>query len=331
MSMGAAKMIERCTVKPPLAAAKPPAKRRPALVVASYATIYLVWGSTYFFIRQSVLTIPPMWVMAIRWLIGGAILLGFSAARGGLTNLPSPRNIFSAIVLGTLLLLAGNGGITIAEMHVDSYVAALLASSTPIFVALFDSLLLRKPLTLARILGVVIGFAGVAVLLYNGHSLRTSLNASVLIGLGGVICWGLATSLGHRFPVSGDNTVNSGIQMLFVGIVSLVICSVIGPAPGAVFKSASVLSVVGVLYLGVIGSLAFSAYTYLVAAEPAERVVSYALVNPIIALVLGLGLAAESPTPYLALGVPLALVGLAFMLYGERLVAWIRAKTGASG
>jgi drug/metabolite transporter (DMT)-like permease len=305
-------------------------KRKNGLVIASYATIYVVWGSTYFFIRQSVLTIPPMWVMAIRWLIGGGLLLGLSAARGGLKKRPSMRSILSAIVLGTLLLLAGNGGITIAEMKVDSYVAALLASSTPIFVALFDSLLLRKPLTLARVLGVVIGFGGVAVLLYNGHSVASSLNLFVLIGLGGVLCWGLATSLGHRFPVSGDNTVNSGIQMLFVGVVSLVICLVIGPSPGEVLKAASLLSVIGVLYLGVVGSAAFSAYTYLVAVEPAERLVSYALVNPIIALVLGLWLASETPTPYLAIGVPLALVGLAFMLYGGRFFAWLRTKVPAS-
>jgi drug/metabolite transporter (DMT)-like permease len=305
-------------------------KRQNGLVVASYATIYVVWGSTYFFIRQSVLTIPPMWVLAIRWLIGGGLLLGVAAARGGLKRLPPARSILSAIVLGTLLLLAGNGGITIAEMKVDSYVAALLASSTPIFVALFDSLLLRKPLTLARVLGVVIGFGGVAVLLYNGHSVVSSLNAFVMIGLGGVLCWGLATSLGHRFPVSGDNTVNSGVQMLFVGIVSLIICLVIGPSPGEVLRTASLLSVIGVLYLGVVGSAAFSAYTYLVAVEPAERLVSYALVNPIIALVLGLWLAAETATPYLAVGVPLALVGLAFMLYGERFFTWLRTRAPTS-
>ena len=88
----------------------------------------------------------------------------------------------------------------------------------------------------------------------------------------------------------------------------------------------SVASLVGVLYLGVVGSLAFSAYTYLVQVEPAERLVSYALVNPIIALLIGLGLAGESATPLLRYGVPLALVGLGFMLYGERIVAWFRAK-----
>ncbi|MGO9309682.1 MAG: EamA family transporter [Spirochaetia bacterium] len=305
-------------------------KRQKSLTIASYVTIYIVWGSTYFFIRQSVLTIPPVWVMAIRWLIGGGLLLGFSAARGGLRRLPSARNILASIVLGILLILLGNGGITVAEMHVDSYIAALLASSTLIIVALLDSLLLRKHLTATRVLGVVFGFVGVAILLYNGHSLAASLNPSVLIGLGGVLCWGLATSLGHRFPVSGDNTVNSGIQMLFVGVVSLIAGLAIGPSPRVVLEAASAISLVGVLYLGVIGSLAFSAYTYLVAVEPAERVVSYALVNPLIALVLGLWLASESPTPYLAVGVALALVGLAFMFYGERLLGWLRTKARTS-
>jgi drug/metabolite transporter (DMT)-like permease len=302
-------------------------RRKPGLVIAGYATIYLVWGSTYFFIRQAVHTIPPMWVLAIRWLIGGGLLMGVAVARGGLRRIPTVRNFLSAVVLGMLLLFAGNGGITIAELNVDSYVAALIASSTPIVVALFDSLLLRKPLSAARVLGVVLGFAGVAILLYNGHSIATSFNPSVLIGLGGVCCWGLATSLGHRFPVSGDNTVNSGVQMMFVGLVSLLFCAATGPSPAAVLKAASTISLVGVIYLGVVGSLAFSAYTYLVAVEPAERLVSYALVNPIIALLLGLGLASESPTPYLGLGVAVVLVGLAFMLYGERLLEWLRLKS----
>ena len=304
-------------------------KRQRGLVIASYAAIYVVWGSTYFFIRQSVLTIPPMWVMAIRWLVGGGLLLGVAAARGALKTPPSPRSVLASIVLGVLLLLLGNGAITIAERNVDSYIAALLASSTPLIVAVFDSLLLRKTLTAWRILGVVFGIAGVAVLVYNGASLRSTLNASVLIGAGGIVCWGLATSLGHRFPVSGDTTLNSGIQMLFVGIVSLLVCVVIGPPPGHVLASASTVSVLGVLYLAVVGSAAFSAYTYLVAVEPAERLVSYALVNPIIALVLGLWLGAESPTPFLAVGVPIALVGLAFMLYGERFFTWLRARAPA--
>jgi drug/metabolite transporter (DMT)-like permease len=306
-------------------------KHNRALIIVCYITIYLVWGSTYFFIRQSVATISPAWVMAIRWIIGGALLLGIALVRGGFRALPSPRNVIASLILGILLILVGNGGITIAERKLDSYVAALLASSTPIVVAIFDGLLLRKRLTLARILGVVIGFAGVAILLYNGHSIRSSLNPAVLIGLVGVLSWGCATSLGHRFPVSGDNLVSSGIQMLFIGMVSCAIALIMGPPPGEVISRMSGASLIGVLYLGVVGSLAFSAYTYLVQVEPAERLVSYALVNPLIALLIGLGLAGESPTPLLQYGVPLALIGLAFMLYGERIIAWFRARASKHG
>ena len=116
----------------------------PALVVASYLTVYLVWGSTYFFIKRSVATIPTFSVLAIRWTVGGVLLLAFAAVTGRLRRLPSLRELASAAVLGTLLLVLGNGLITAAERRVDSYIAALLASSSPIVVALFDRLLLRS-------------------------------------------------------------------------------------------------------------------------------------------------------------------------------------------
>jgi drug/metabolite transporter (DMT)-like permease len=303
-------------------------KRNTGLVIFCYITIYLVWGSTYFFIKESVTTIPPQWVMGVRWTIGGVLLLAVSLVRGGLRTAPRAREVLASIALGTLLILVGNGCITVAEQRIDSYIAALLTSSAPIVVAVFDRLLLRKALTPARLLGVVIGFGGVAVLLYNGNSIGTTLNASIIIGIVGAVTWGFATSLGHRFPVSGDVTVNSGIQMLFVGIVSLAGSFLFGPSPAAVLASASGRSLFGLAYLAVVGSLAFSAFTYLVNAEPAERVVSYALVNPLIALLIGLGLGGESPTPLLAFGVPLVLLGLAFMFYGERGLAWARARAG---
>jgi drug/metabolite transporter (DMT)-like permease len=306
-------------------------KKQPILVILSYLTIYLVWGSTYFFIRQSVASIPVLWVIAIRWTIGGVLLLAVSLARGKLRPLPSLRNVLSSIVLGLLLIVGGNGLITLAERTIDSYIAALLASATPIIVAVFDAVLLRKKLTKARIAGVLAGFGGVAVLLYNGQSVGASLTPAVLIGLLGVLSWGLATSLGHRFPVSGDSTVNSAVQMLCIGLAGLVICAFIGPAPSELAAAMSTASLVGVLYLGIFGSLGFAAFTYLVSVEPAERVVSYALVNPLIALFIGVGLAAEPPTPYLWYGFPLVLVGLGIMLYGERLAAWTHSKLSARG
>ncbi len=296
-------------------------KRDPALIAVCYITIYLVWGSTYFFIKWSVETIPPLYVLAVRWTIGGVLLLGFSIFRGTLRSLPPWRELAAAAVSGILLLLVGNGLITIAEREVDSYIAALLASSAPILVAVLDRLVIRKTLTPTRILGVVFGFAGVSLMLYNGGSLTASFSPAVLVCAAGVASWGLGTSLGHRFPVSKDNTVNSGIQMLLVGLVSL-FGGLIFNAPARGFIAGiSARSAIGVLYLGVVGSLAFSAYTYLISHEPAERIVSYALVNPLIALFLGLALDRETPTRFLFLGVPLILCGLAFTFYGERLMA----------
>jgi drug/metabolite transporter (DMT)-like permease len=303
--------------------------RNPALVVVSYLTVYVVWGSTYFFIKRSVATIPPFAVLAIRWTVGGVLLLAIAALTGKLRRRPSLREIASAVALALIWLLVSNSMITAAERRVDSYIAALLASSSPIIVALFDRVLLRRRLTLARMLGVVLGFAGVALLLYDGRSLASSFDAPVLLGLAGVLVWGLGTSLGHRFPVSGDNTVNSGVQMLFTGLVSLAITLLAGHRPAGIAAAMSGESLFGVAYLAVVGSLAFSAFTYLVSHEPAERVVSYALVNPVIALVLGLAVGNELPKPLIAAGFPLILAGLGFMLYGERLAGWLRSRRGA--
>jgi drug/metabolite transporter (DMT)-like permease len=302
-------------------------KKRTALVILCYITLYIVWSSTYFFIKQSVETIPPFFVVAVRWIVGGILLLGFSAARGKLKAFPAPKEILSALLLGTLLLLLGNGLLSYAEVKIDSYIAALLASSTPILVTIFDRLVIGKRLTPLRIAAVLVGFAGVALLLYDGSSLASSLNSSVLIGLAGVVSWGFATSLGHRMPVSKDNTVNSGIQMLFVGFASLVISLLSEPAPRVFLPGVSAASLFGVAYLAIVGSLAFVAYTYLIANEPAERVVSYALVNPALALFLGLALGNETATPLLFAGFPLILVGLVIMLYGEKLSGMIQKKS----
>lgn len=297
-------------------------------MVVSYLVVYLVWGSTYFFIKRSVATIPTFAVLAIRWTVGGVLLLLVALVTGRLRRLPTLRELAASAALGLLWLLVSNGMITSAEQRMDSYLAALLASSSPIIVALFDRALLGMRLTLVRVLGVVIGFAGVALLLYDGRSLASSLSPSVLLCLGGVLLWGLGTSLGHRFPVHGDNTVNSGIQMLVTGVISTAVVLAAGHRPAAIVAAMSGESLFGVAYLAVVGSIAFSAYTYLVKHEPAERVVSYALVNPLIALVLGLAVGNESPKPLIAVGVPLIILGLGFMLYGERAAGWLRRLRG---
>ncbi|MGE5606068.1 MAG: EamA family transporter [Bacteroidota bacterium] len=295
------------------------------LVLISYLTIYLVWGSTYFFIKMAVETIPPFYVIGFRWLVGGVLILGFSFLTGRFKRLPTLREIGSAAFLGTLLLLTGNGLISVAERKVDSYMAALVLALTPIVIAFFDWALFRKRLSLTNLAGILVGVAGVALLLYDGTSITTSLSLDVLLVIFGLCSWSLATSLGHKIVVYPDILINSGIQMLMVGAGCLLGMFFYRPSLGELMPQFSVSSWTGVWYLAIVGSLAFCAYTYLVANEPAIRISSYALVNPLIATFLGLVVGKETPAPFLYYAFPIILAGLFLMIYGEVLLGYLKS------
>lgn len=301
-------------------------------VSLSYLCIYLVWGSTYFFIRMAVQSIPPYLLVGVRFAAGGMLLLGIVAFRGGLRRLPSLRQALSACLLGGLLLFGANGLVTVAEVRVDSYVAALVLAATPLAVALFDRLLFGRRVSGLRLAGIVVGVAGVGVLLYRG-SLALSLSSHTLLILAAMLLWSLGTSLGHRLPLHPDNLVNSAVEMLFAGLASLALFALSGRAVLPALAAASARSLWGAGFLTVFGSLGFTAYAYLLAHEPAIRIVSYALVNPLIATLLGLLLGGESATPLLGFGMPMVIGGLVTMLYGETILARLRDRraSGALG
>lgn len=298
------------------------------LVLISYLTIYLVWGSTYFFIKMAVETIPPLYVIGFRWLVGGVLILGFSLLTGRFKRLPTLREVGSAAFLGTLLLVTGNGLISVAERKVDSYMAALVLALTPIVIAFFDWVLFRKKLSLMNLAGILVGVAGVALLLYDGTSLATSFSPDVFLVILGLCSWSLATSLGHKIAVYPDILINSGIQMLIVGAGCLLGMLFHRPSLGELMPQFSISSWAGVWYLAIVGSLAFCAYTYLVANEPAIRISSYALVNPLIATFLGLVVGKETPAPFLFYAFPIILAGLFLMIYGEVLLGQLKSLSG---
>ena len=287
--------------------------------VVAYLAVYFVWGSTYFFIKMALESFPPYPIVGLRFTAGGILLLaiGFASGKGRRLSLPS---ILSAMLLGALLLLGANGLVTIAEQRVDSYVVALVMSIVPLSVAAFDRFLFGKTITWMRLAGILIGFCGVAFLLYDGRSLRGSLGSHTMMVLAAMLLWSFGTSLAHRLPLPPDSRINSGIQMLFSGLVSIAIALLNGHTPATVFATVSLRSLLGLAYLGVVGSLAIMAYAYLLVHEPSIRIVSYALVNPGIAVLLGFLFAGETASPYLAVGLPMILIGLAVMLYGELLL-----------
>jgi drug/metabolite transporter (DMT)-like permease len=301
-------------------------RKEKILIVLCYVTLYVVWGSTYFFIKMSVETIPPLYVLGLRFTGGSVLLLGLALLARRLRARPTVRQILASIFLGSLLLLGGNGLITVAEQTVDSYITALIIAATPMVVAAFDRILLGKRISPVRLGGITVGMLGVALLLYNGDGPHAGLSPEILMVIGGVVCWGLATSLGHRMQTYPDPLVNSGIQMVFVGVVSLVAVSFLYPPLPQILPTVSIRSGLALLYLAVVGSLAFGAFTYLIAHEPAIRVSSYSLVNPVFATLLGLLVGDETPVPLLAIGLPLVLLGVALMLYGEAGLVQLQAR-----
>ncbi len=296
------------------------------LILLAYATLYLVWGSTYFAIKLAVHTLHPTLVVGIRFLVGGILLLGLGAALGRWRRAPTAAEWRTTVLLSVLLLFLGNGMVTLAERRVDSYLAALLIASTPLAVAAFNRFLLRIPISRPGMLGILAGMAGVALILYDGSSLATSLNGNTWIILAAVCSWSLGTSLGKSLPAYPEVVIASGLQSVLGGIWGLLAYAAVSRGTMPDFGGVSAASWWGLLYLTVPGSLAFMAYGYLIAREPASRVVSYALVNPAIAVLLGLGMG-EAATPWLWAGLPLVLFGVFLMLYGGTVTGWLRNRS----
>ncbi|MBI4978004.1 MAG: EamA family transporter [Spirochaetes bacterium] len=293
-------------------------------IVLSYLAVYIIWGSTYFFIKIAVETIPPFFGVGLRFFVAGVILLLVAVATGQMKARPTLREILYTCLLSALLLIGGNGLVMVAEQSVDSYLAALLISSTPLMVTVFDRVLLGKKAGWVQIAGIIIGIAGIALLFYHPGTWSFRFSAGDILLLCAVASWALGTSLGHKFPVHENSLVNSGVQMLFAGIACLAFIAVMPGRAVDVAAGFSARSLLALGYLIFIGSLGFIAYTYLIKHEPAVRVTSYALVNPVIAVALGLLLGHEKPVAFLLPGCVLALIGLALMLYGNTIVARLR-------
>src|SRR3954452_15600928 len=141
------------------------ARRSPAAVALALGTVYLVWGSRYLAIRVTDRAMPPLLMSSVRFLIAGAALYAFDS-RGRAR--PTRREWLAAAIVGAALLLVGNGGVAWAETRLDSGFAALIVPIIPLYVALFDRLFFGRRLTPAAMLGLLVGFAGVALLVRPG-------------------------------------------------------------------------------------------------------------------------------------------------------------------
>lgn len=285
------------------------------LVLFCYAVVYLVWGSTYYFIKLSVASIPPAWVVGLRFLCGGLVMLLCCLPAKRWVRFPTRREWLTICFMGLCLLVGGNLLVTIAEKRVDSYFAALIISCTPIAVALINRVLFHVRLQVFSMIGIGIGIGGVAILLYGGHGAVFSLSPSVLLLLCALFLWSLATCSSARLKHYPDIFIDSSLQMIVAGGI----CCCIAPFNAGTnwITTVQLPSMVGLVYLALFGSLAFAAYNYLLLVEPAQRISSYALVNPLIATVIGVMFAHEKPVAGLWLSLCAIIAGVVLLVYGR--------------
>ncbi|OLD78982.1 hypothetical protein AUF62_00990 [archaeon 13_1_20CM_52_20] len=267
-------------------------------IALAFLSIYTIWGSTYLAIRFAVETFPPFLMAAVRFLIAGGVLYTWMRLRGA--PRPTRANWKAAAIIGGLLLLGGNGGVTKAEQVIPSSLAAVLITIVPIWMALLE--LLRKDRivpTLHVVLGLVLGFGGVVLLVgpgdLGGSGELNPLWAGVLIFA--ALSWAIGSVYSRNAPLPKTPLLGSGMEMLAGGALLLVASLISKEWAGFQPGNVSFLSLVSFIYLIVFGSvIGFSSYVWLLTKTTTARVSTYAYVNPVVAVFLGYFLAAEQLT-----------------------------------
>lgn len=277
---------------------------------AALSVVYVVWGSTYLGIKVAGDTIPAFFAVSWRYLIAGALMAAWLAwRRGGATLRVTRRELAAAALIG-LLLPGANGLLFIAERTVPTGVASLIIASVPLLVVLMRLAGGERPPRLA-IAGVLVGFAGVAVLFHpEGGATWWGIALTGLSAVG----WAFGTYLSSRLPLPRDAFVATTFEMVAGGLILLPFGLAERPDPGS-FSGASLAAFA---YLVLVGSLVgFTAYVWLLHHAPLGTVSTYAYVNPVVAIALGVLFLDERITWRVAVGAAIVLASVAVVVRRE--------------
>lgn len=282
------------------------------LVWVALWVVYLVWGSTYLAIRVTVETMPPLLTASARFLMAGLIVYLVLLIRKGPAGVKVTRSeALGATVVGTALLLGGNGLVTIAEQYVPSALTALIIASVPLWVVVLRALT-RDRIPMGTLVGVAVGFVGVAILVLPDRGAGgASLGYSLLI-VGASISWATGSFLSKRLTLPSDPFLSTGAQMVLGGAVMGVAGLLRGETSGLDLSEFSGASLAGFVYLILAGSLlAFTAYVWLLQNAPISKVATYAYVNPVVAIILGWAILGEDISTVILVGASLIVAAVA--------------------
>jgi drug/metabolite transporter (DMT)-like permease len=271
----------------------------PFKVILAFTTVYIVWGSTYFFIQKAITGFPPFLLGAMRFLIAGFLMLGWTLIRG--EKVFVLKDIKHAAVSGFLMLTVGTGAVIWVEQYLPSAMAAIMVSSGPIWFVLFDkpmwAINFRSKVTIC---GLLLGFAGV-ILLFSEKimsAFSTASNHHDLEGIAVLVIGSMAWAGGSLYSkyksTGGSVLVNSAWQILAAGIAFIPGSLLRGELHQMNWHNIPTGAWLSLLYLVFFGSIAaFSAYVWLLQVRPATQVSTHAYVNPVVAVLLGVFFANE--------------------------------------
>lgn len=286
------------------------------LAYAAWIAVCLLWGTTFFGIRVSLETMPPALMGGLRWTLAGALLSAYVLATG--RGLPRVRDWGPIALLGFLMLGLGNGGVVFAEQWIPSGLAAVLVASAPFWMVGVEACLPDgERLGPAAIAGLLIGFAGILVLVWpelhvggaGAHAFLAGVVAIEIAGAG----WALGSSYAKRHSSHGNVLGTTAVQMLLGGLMMVAAGTVRGEWRSLWFSARSGWALA---YLSTVGSVGgFVAYTYALRRLPVSFVSLYAFINPIIAVTLGVLFLREPFTSRMAVAAVLVLGGVAIVRF----------------
>jgi drug/metabolite transporter (DMT)-like permease len=295
-----------------------------ALVLAAFAAIYVIWGSTYLAIKFAVETVPPFLMTGARFFVAGTVLYAWSVFRspngssdtGATPRVSTGRQWRDAFLVGAALIVGGTALVSWAELSVPSGITSLILASNPLWMVLLESAFESRQVPSARVLvGVCVGLAGLAILI--GPSLTSPSGDVSLLGVAALLVSALTWSVGamyaRRAAVPASPVRATSMQMIAGALLSVVAAFAFGEHRGFSVAAISPSSWIAIGYLVIAGALVgFTAYLWLMRVSTPSRVATHAYVNPVVAVLLGWGILGEPIT--VRTGIAMSVIVLAVVL-----------------
>lgn len=299
-------------------AVRPDNKRSVITLVLAFAAVYIIWGSTYLAIKFAIETLPTFLMAGVRFVVAGSILLTIARLSPGYTR-PKPIHWRTSLIVGTLLLTVGNGGVVLAEHYISSSLAALLVATMPFWMVLLSWAFMGSGRPNIKVVaGLMLGFLGVWLLIAGREADSGQSTSGQLVGVALIMIatlgWAIGSLYGTRAPSVESPILAAGMQMLSGGLLLLVIGTLDGEWVTVDLAAVSANSWLALGYLIIFGAVvAYTAYSWLMKNVSPAAISTYAYVNPAIAVVLGWAIAGESLTSQMLIGAGVIVASVALI------------------